>query len=208
MPQRGGSCSLACRTASKLTGFRKFRSRGKSPLHDHYGCIKKLALIFLLVGLLTFTYRPSSAAALDEVPESTLENARIAVQVQVSAGHLEGFTIEDRGSGRILHDPAPLQILAVESNRLESDVPYSVPLYAGVRLYLQFLPEENQAKVIREIRRSLGEFQRSDPFFDHTRSHGIRFSMAHCWGTKCLWITLLHRRCVRVPGRHWTRSRL
>lgn len=62
-------------------------------------------------------------------------------------------------------DPAPVQVLAVEANRMDRDVPLSVPTTGAVRVYFQFLPEENADAVIREIRQSLLEFQGSDHFF-------------------------------------------
>jgi acetylornithine deacetylase len=62
-------------------------------------------------------------------------------------------------------DPAPVQILAIEANRLEPDVPLSVPLKAGVRVYLQFLPSEDVPAVIQSVRDSLTSFQAGDRFF-------------------------------------------
>jgi acetylornithine deacetylase len=67
-------------------------------------------------------------------------------------------------------DPTPVQVLAVESNRFDPDVPLSVPCRAAVRVYFQLLPQENVPEVIREIRISLNEFEKGDPFF---RSHQI-----------------------------------
>jgi acetylornithine deacetylase len=64
-----------------------------------------------------------------------------------------------------MDDPAPVQVLAVEANRMDRDVPLSVPTTGAVRVYFQFLPEEDADAVIGEIRRSLLEFQRCDPFF-------------------------------------------
>jgi acetylornithine deacetylase len=65
-------------------------------------------------------------------------------------------------------DPAPVQVLALEANRFDPDVPWSVPLEARVRLYFQFLPHEDAAKRAAEIEASLSEFARADPFFrDH-----------------------------------------
>lgn len=62
-------------------------------------------------------------------------------------------------------DPAPVQVLAVEANRLDPEVPLSVPSSAVVRVYLQFLPEEDVTAVIREVQDSLQRFAASDPFF-------------------------------------------
>lgn len=62
-------------------------------------------------------------------------------------------------------DPAPVQVLAVESNRLADDIPLSVPSRARVRVYFQFLPEEDVDAVILDLRRQLEAFGASDPFF-------------------------------------------
>jgi acetylornithine deacetylase len=68
-------------------------------------------------------------------------------------------------------DPAPVQVLALESNRFDSDVPLSVPLEARVRVYFQFLPHENVPRVVRAIEASLRAFCRADPFF---KAHPVR----------------------------------
>lgn len=62
-------------------------------------------------------------------------------------------------------DAVPVQVLAVESNRLAPDVPLSVPSRATVRVYFQFLPEEDVDGVIAQLKRELDEFGASDPFF-------------------------------------------
>jgi acetylornithine deacetylase len=70
-------------------------------------------------------------------------------------------------------DPAPVQVLAIEANRLDRDVPLSVPTEATVRVYFQFLPDEDVPSVLGEIRRSLQQFQSEDTFF---RRHPIRWT--------------------------------
>jgi acetylornithine deacetylase len=70
-------------------------------------------------------------------------------------------------------DPAPVQVLAVEANRLDRDVPLSVPTEATVRVYFQFLPDEDVPAVLAEIQSSLQQFQSHDTFF---RTHPIRWS--------------------------------
>jgi acetylornithine deacetylase len=77
-----------------------------------------------------------------------------------------------RGTGAYasVPNPTPVQILAVESNRIENDVPLSVPTQAIVRVYFQFLPEEDVNVVIQEVKASLKGFEQNDPFF---RSHTI-----------------------------------
>jgi acetylornithine deacetylase len=62
-------------------------------------------------------------------------------------------------------DPAPVQVLALEANRFDPDIPWSVPLLARVRLYFQFLPHEDVPGVVREVEDSLRDFCRADPFF-------------------------------------------
>jgi acetylornithine deacetylase len=77
------------------------------------------------------------------------------------------------GAYREFADPAPLQVLAVESNRLTTEVPLSVPQHAAIRLYFQFLPDEDCGAVLAEVRRSLEQFAEADPFF---RNHPIAWS--------------------------------
>jgi acetylornithine deacetylase len=62
-------------------------------------------------------------------------------------------------------DPAPVQVLAIEANRLDLTEPLAVPLAATVRAYFQFLPHEDVDAVLAEIRRSLDAFCERDPFF-------------------------------------------
>ncbi|HEY6245154.1 MAG TPA: M20/M25/M40 family metallo-hydrolase [Pyrinomonadaceae bacterium] len=62
-------------------------------------------------------------------------------------------------------DPAPVQVLALEANSFDLEVPLSVPLMSRVRVYFQFLPHEDVASVIAEIRKSFGSFCERDPFF-------------------------------------------
>lgn len=69
-------------------------------------------------------------------------------------------------------DAVPVQVMAVESNRLDPDVPLSVPSRATVRLYLQFLPEEDVDKAIARLQHSLRQFAARDPFF---RKHPIQW---------------------------------
>jgi acetylornithine deacetylase len=92
-------------------------------------------------------------------------------------------------------DPAPVQVLAVESNHFDPDVPLSVPSHARLRLYFQFLPRENVHRVIGQIHRSLLDFERKDVFF---RAHPVQWkplvdppllghelALDHPW-TRCL----------------------
>jgi acetylornithine deacetylase len=68
-------------------------------------------------------------------------------------------------------DPAPVQIMALEANRFDPDIPLSVPLEARVRVYFQFLPHEDVPALVRAIEASLRAFCRRDPFF---RVHPVR----------------------------------
>jgi acetylornithine deacetylase len=70
-----------------------------------------------------------------------------------------------RGAYQSVSDPTPVQVLAVEANRLDTDVPLSVPVRGAVRVYFQFLPHEDVDAVIGKIRESLRQFQKTDPFF-------------------------------------------
>jgi acetylornithine deacetylase len=62
-------------------------------------------------------------------------------------------------------DPAPVQVLAVESNSFDREVPWSVPLLARVRVYFQFLPGEDVEAVLREVEASLQALATEDAFF-------------------------------------------
>jgi acetylornithine deacetylase len=73
--------------------------------------------------------------------------------------------LKAQGAYKSLPDPAPVQVLAVEANRTDPQVPLSVPSQATVRLYLQFLPQEDVDAVIRETQQNLGKFAAADPFF-------------------------------------------
>jgi acetylornithine deacetylase len=74
-------------------------------------------------------------------------------------------SLQPHGAYADFPDPAPVQVLAVEANRLDPDVPLSVPSRATVRTYWQFLPEEDVDAVILQIRSDLESFCASDPFF-------------------------------------------
>jgi acetylornithine deacetylase len=79
-------------------------------------------------------------------------------------------------------DPAPVQIMAVEANRLTLDVPLSVPLTASVRFYMQFLPHENPEEVLAEVRRSFDDFVSSDRLFSEHRPEWRPLFHPPLWG--------------------------
>lgn len=127
-----------------------------------------------------------------------------AVSPAVPMGRLLGWLDEwarrrrqvDRGEAyRAFADPAPVQVLALEANRLDPDVPWSVPLVARLRVYFQFLPWEDVHACAAAIEASLHRFCDADPFF---RRHpvelrrlvdppleGHELSAEHPW-TRCL----------------------
>ena len=69
-------------------------------------------------------------------------------------------------------DPAPVQVLAVEANTFDREVPWSVPMLGRIRAYFQFLPGEDVEAVLREVEASLHDFAQADAFF---RRHPVRF---------------------------------
>ncbi len=90
-------------------------------------------------------------------------------------GWIDGWTerrrrVERGEAYRDFEDPAPVQVLALEANRFDPDVPWSVPLEARVRVYFQFLPHEDVRSKADEIEASLRAFCDADPFF---RAHPV-----------------------------------
>ena len=81
--------------------------------------------------------------------------------------------ISGTGAYASIPNPAPVQVLAIESNRLENDVPLSVPTAGTVRVYFQFLPEEDVTAVLESVKASLKTFELSDPFF---RTYPVQWS--------------------------------
>jgi acetylornithine deacetylase/succinyl-diaminopimelate desuccinylase-like protein len=73
--------------------------------------------------------------------------------------------IKSEGAYASFPDPVPVQVLAVQANLLDPETPLSVPSKATVRVYFQFLPEEDVSAVIQAIKDSLEQFEASDPFF-------------------------------------------
>ncbi|HEX4066519.1 MAG TPA: M20/M25/M40 family metallo-hydrolase [Acidobacteriaceae bacterium] len=73
--------------------------------------------------------------------------------------------VKAQGAYRRFADPVPVQVLAVEANRLDPQVPLSVPSRGTVRVYLQFLPQEDVDRVILDLKKDLEAFAAADPFF-------------------------------------------
>lgn len=109
-----------------------------------------------------------------------------------------------RGAYRHFPDPAPVQVLAIEANRTDPQVPLSVPSRATVRLYMQFLPQENVDNVIRATRKDLERFSRADAFF---RKHPVQWVpliggplYGHELEADHLWLKCMEESTVRVLG--------
>jgi len=85
-------------------------------------------------------------------------------------GWIDSCSKERRGIERgeayeTFSDPAPVQVLALEAKSFDPTIPWSTPLNARLRVYFQFLPSEDVAKVIRQIENSFRSFCKEDPFF-------------------------------------------
>jgi acetylornithine deacetylase len=106
-------------------------------------------------------------------PAAYFSNAHV-VSPAVAFGRLLGWVescektrarIRPRGAYANFSDPVPVQVLAIQANQLDPETPLSVPSRATMRVYFQFLPEEDVAAVIRGIRDSLKQFEANDLFF-------------------------------------------
>jgi len=106
---------------------------------------------------------PSAYFSKDEVVSPAVPMGRLL-------GWVDSWTARrrevERGEAyRGFPDPAPVQVLALEANRFDPDIPWSVPLEARVRVYFQFLPQEDVPARVAEIEASLRDFAAADPFF-------------------------------------------
>jgi len=135
------------------------------------------------------------------------------VSPAVPAGRLLGWVdgwarrrqkVRRGGTYRDFPDPAPVQVLAVEANRFDRDVPWSVPLVARLRVYFQFLPHEDVGARVRDIEASLRTFCRKDPFF---RRHPVKIEplvhpplLGHELPADHPWTRCLHGAAARVLG--------
>jgi acetylornithine deacetylase len=106
-------------------------------------------------------------------PAAYFSNAQV-VSPAVAFGRLLGWVescektrarIRPRGAYANFSDPVPVQVLAIQANQLDPETPLSVPSRATMRVYFQFLPEEDVAAAIRGIRDSLKQFEANDLFF-------------------------------------------
>jgi len=107
-------------------------------------------------------------------------------------------------------DPAPVQVLALEANRFDPDVPWSVPLEAKIRVYFQFLPHEDVAAVVRQVEASLLAYCKADPFF---RSHPVELRpivdpplLGHELAAEHPWTCCFHGAATRILGSKATLS--
>jgi len=136
---------------------------------------------------------PSAYFSKDEVVSPAVPMGRLL-------GWVDAWTRKrrqvERGEAyRDFPDPAPVQVLALEANRFDPDIPWSVPLEARVRLYFQFLPHEDVGARVAEIESSLLDFAATDPFFcEHPLEirrlvdpplEGHELAADHPW-TRCL----------------------
>ena len=107
-------------------------------------------------------------------PESYFSKEEV-VSPAIPVGRLLGWVDEWRSTRKVIDrkdtyktfsDPAPVQVLALQANSFDPDIPWSVPLTARLRLYFQFLPHEDVAGVVKEICKSFESFCAEDPFFN------------------------------------------
>ena len=133
-----------------------------------------------------------------------------AVPVGRLLGWIDGWVARrrrvDRGETyRDFPDPAPVQVLALEANRFDPEVAWSVPLVARVRVYFQFLPHEDVPAVVREIEASLRAFCAQDPFF---RTYPVEVKpivspplLGHELAADHPWTRCLHGAATGILGR-------
>lgn len=110
--------------------------------------------------------------------------------------------INSSGAYASFTDRVPVQILAVEANRLDPQVPLSVPSRGTMRVYLQFLPEEDVDAIIANIKQQLAAFCQADPFF---RKYPVQWSPligGPLYGTEVEeghpWLTCMQQSAIAV----------
>ena len=136
---------------------------------------------------------PSAYFSKTAVPSPTAAIGRLLAWVEEYGRQRAAIQAKDAYAA--FPDPVPVQVLAVEANGLSPEFPLSVPSRATVRVYFQFLPEENVPKVVKEIEASLRRFARQDPFLSKhpvqwnppigTALLGTTLAMDHAW-TRCV----------------------
>lgn len=146
-------------------------------------------------------------------PSGYFSNAEV-VSPAVPMGRLLGWVervarqrkkVKAQGAYRGFADPVPVQVLAAESNRLDLQVPLSVPSRATVRLYLQFLPGEDVDAVIGGLRSELESFAAADPFFRTYPVQWIPLIGGPLYGHELAadhpWLRCMEASAARVLGR-------
>ena len=116
-----------------------------------------------IVDLLVRAGDPTAYFSQDEVLSPTVALGRLLAWVD--SWRERRKKVSNVGAYARFPDPAPVQILAVEANSFDPEIALSVPSNAAVRVYFQFLPDEDVGEVIQQIRVSLNEFSETDPFF-------------------------------------------
>jgi acetylornithine deacetylase len=138
----------------------------------------------------------------EEVVSPAVPTGRLLGWVDAWAKKRRGV---ERGEAyRDFPDPAPVQVLAVEANRFDPDIPWSVPLSSRVRVYFQFLPHEDVPARVGEIETSLEAFCARDPFF---RRHPVEVQrlvdpplLGHELAADHPWTRCLHEAARGVIG--------
>jgi acetylornithine deacetylase len=136
---------------------------------------------------------PSRYFSREEVVGPAVPMGRLLGWVDESASRRR--QVDPGAAYRGFADPAPVQVLALEANRFEPQTPWSVPMEARVRVYFQFLPQEDVSAIIEEIKRSFADFSGKDPFFArhevdwvdvfYPPLHGHELAADHPW-TGCV----------------------
>lgn len=156
-----------------------------------------------VVDLIVDAGDPSAYFSKSEVVSPALPLGRLLGWVDTCAK--KRSRLKSKGAYAKFPDPAPVQVLAVESNRLDADVPLSVPFRATVRVYFQFLPEEDVDAVIASLARQLRAFCAADPFFRKFPVQWVPLIGGPLYGQEVAadhpWVQCLADSATRVLGR-------
>ncbi|MFP5209178.1 MAG: M20 family metallopeptidase [Acidobacteriota bacterium] len=123
-----------------------------------------------IVDLVVDAGDPANYFSPSEVMSPAMHLGRLLEWVRANARKRKA--LKPQGAHACFPDPAPVQVLAVESNRIAPEVPLSVPSRATVRAYWQFLPEEDVDSVLAGIRSELNRFCAADQYF---RDHPVQW---------------------------------